>query len=120
MVEVVVLDVRLLPATDFQLPAALGGRDIDALLLQAPKVIRPAPGINNMEGPIAFLEPVLDERHEHPVLLFLRVEEGTDVAGTAQRGAGKLYGLHILGHCSPSVLSMRCGNYMDRSCGCLL
>ena len=98
LVEVVVLDVRLLPAADFQLALGLGVGHVDALLLQPPQVVGPVLRVDDVEGPVALLEAVLDERHQHPVLLLLGVEEGADVAGAAEDGPRQPHRLHRLGH----------------------
>jgi hypothetical protein len=37
-------------------------------------------GIDDMEGLLIALKPVLDERKDHPILLFSRMKEGADMA----------------------------------------
>jgi hypothetical protein len=37
-------------------------------------------GIDDMEGLVAALEPVFDERKHYPILLISRMEERTDMA----------------------------------------
>src|SRR5207248_9619085 len=52
--------------------------------LQAPQVLGAVPRVHHVEGPVALLEALLDEREEHPVLLVLTVEEGADVPGAVE------------------------------------
>ena len=61
----------------------------DAGGLQSPEVFLPQLRIDDMEGPIAALEPLLDERKQYPVLLVRVVKEGTDMALCAKHRAGK-------------------------------
>src|SRR5438093_630190 len=84
VVEVSVPQVGILPAPDFQLPLPFGFGHVDTHFLQAPPVLRAVPGIDDVKGPVALVEALLDEGEEHPVLLFLPVEEGADVPGAVE------------------------------------
>jgi hypothetical protein len=66
------------------LPVALGVGHVDSGFLQAAQVLRSVPGINYVEGPVALLETLFDERKKHPVLLLFVMKEGTDMPGTVE------------------------------------
>ena len=51
----------------------------DAAGLQSPEVFLPQLGIDDMEGPVAALEPLLDEWKQNPILFVRVVKEGTDM-----------------------------------------
>jgi hypothetical protein len=76
------------------LPVGFGGGDIDPFLSQAPQVFGSMTRIDDVKCAITFFEPILDERHQDAIFLFLRVEEGTHVAGTIEYGSGQSYRLH--------------------------
>ena len=70
------------------MPLALGLGHVDARFLQTPQMLPPVPRIDHVEGPVALVEPLFDEGQEHPVLLFLVVEERAHVPGAVEDRAG--------------------------------
>src|SRR5438270_13821950 len=54
-----------------------------------------------MEGPVAVVETLLDEGEEHPVLLLLAVEEGTDMPGAVEDRTRQPYLLCLAHRASP-------------------
>ena len=84
LVEVAVPQLGLLPAPDLQLPLPLGFGHVDARFLQTPQKLRAVPRIDHVEGAVALVESLLDEREKYPVLLLLVVEEGADMPGAVE------------------------------------
>lgn len=76
----VLLEVGLLPAADLEQPRGLGLGHVDALTFESREVGPAMSRIDHVKCPIASLEPILDEGHQHPILLCLRVKERADVA----------------------------------------
>jgi hypothetical protein len=64
---------------DHQSFLAPGPGDIDSRLLQAPHVVLPPVGVDEVKCAITLLETLLDEGEQHSVFFLLAVEERTDV-----------------------------------------
>src|SRR5712692_2106744 len=93
--------VGILPAPNYQLPLALGSGHVDARFLQVTQVLRAVPRIDHVEGPVALVEPLLDEGEKHPVLLLFAVEEGTDMPGAVEDRTRQPYLLCLAHRASP-------------------
>src|SRR5260370_30566755 len=93
-----VSQVGILPAPNYQLPLALGSGHVDARFLQVTQVLRAVPWIDDVEGPVALREALLDEGEKHSVLLFFAVEEGTDMPGAVEDRTRQPYLLWVA-HC---------------------
>jgi len=81
-----------------ELTAVPGGGRIDASGSQAVQMIVMLPWIDDVDGPIATLKPVLYEWKQHAVLFVVAVEKRTDVTYVAQMGTGKGNWCHGLLH----------------------
>src|SRR5947209_2275963 len=59
------------------------------------------PGIDDVEGPVTLVEPLLDEGEKHPVLLLFAVEEGTYMPGAVEDRTRQAYLLWAAHRTSP-------------------
>src|SRR5439155_2044593 len=94
--------VGILPAPNYQLPLALGSGHVDARFLQVTQVLRAVLRIDDVEGPVALREALLDEGEKHPVLLLFAVEEGADMPGAVEDRTRQPYLLWAAHRTSPS------------------
>lgn len=88
-VEAPITQKGLLHRRHLELTAMLCRRHDNAGRLQSPEVFLPQLGIDDMEGPVAALESLLDEWKQYPVLLVRIVKEGTDMTWCAKHRAGE-------------------------------
>jgi hypothetical protein len=101
---------RLLHRRHLELTAMLRRRRHgEAGGLQSPEVFPPQLGIDNMKGPVAMLDPFLDERKQDTVLLVRVVKEGTDMALWAQHRASEPDRSGALTRNSPAKLGLVIG-----------
>ena len=71
-----------------QLPTLLRGRRVDARGRQALQMVLTLRRVEDMNGLIAGLQPVLYEWKQHAVFFLVAVEKRTDVTGFAEMGPG--------------------------------
>jgi hypothetical protein len=79
LVKTAIADIRIGPAAQLELGALFCCVDLDAGRRQPLLVFLTQPGIDDMKGLVAALEPVFDEREYHPILLVGRVKESADM-----------------------------------------
>lgn len=83
-VEASVAQVHVEHRVDPEFPIALLLSDVDAGCVELPQMFVAKRRVNDLAGPIASLEPILDKRHHDAVFLLGGAEEGADVAVFAQ------------------------------------
>src|SRR6185295_16564814 len=85
----------VLPRVDLQLARAQSLLYIDTRLGESREVFFPSLGINEMEGFVAHVEAILNERSKDTVLLVDAVEESTNVTLPAEGATGKLHRMFV-------------------------
>src|SRR6266480_4441643 len=80
LIETPVAQIDIIPTTQVELAALLSRGHIDSGGGQPPPVFVTEFGIDDMKGLMAALEPVLDERKHHAILLISRMKKSTDMA----------------------------------------
>jgi hypothetical protein len=80
LVEETASQVRIRPLAKVELPGVLGSGRVDSDFLQPSNVLVPAPGIDDLNGLLAAIEGVFDERQQYAVLVVVAGEERAGVA----------------------------------------
>src|SRR5258708_6838970 len=84
LIEIPFLHIRISPVPQLELSGFLCSGHTAPGPPQPPQMFRAQRGIDDVEGPFATLESILDERKHHPILLVSAVEEGAHVTLCAQ------------------------------------
>jgi hypothetical protein len=72
------------PGAQFELAAIARGGDIDSGRRQPLDVLVTSLGVDSVDGLLAALEAVLNERKQHPILIIMVVEKRADMTWRAK------------------------------------
>src|SRR5262245_62069299 len=84
LIESAIAKVRISPCEYLELATLAGRANVDAGRRQSLDMLVTSFGIDSMDGLLAAFEAVLNERHQHPILVIMTVEKCADMTGRAK------------------------------------
>jgi hypothetical protein len=94
LIEMTFAQIRIFPRQYHELACRLGGRHINATSGQTAQVRRTMVRIDDVEGTVTLIEPLLDVREKNLILFITGVKEGTHVSRAIQVGSRQPDWLH--------------------------
>ena len=103
-------EVGILPRAQFKLTTRFGTRDVDACTRQPPQAFGTLVVVDDVDGPVAGVDALLEERQHHLVLVVSAMKKRTHVATAVHRCRARFT---VLGPCSRTAASYRAFGFSD-------